>query len=302
MMAAASSAVVSAPLLLRFPKRSLNGAMPTLSPITCGPRDNRGPMIRGRTLSTEAILAIQALKRASGDEAKIDAIISGPISRLIKSDLLASLAELQRQDKPQLALKVFLATRRELWYRPDPILYAQMVSALSRNRMGTEIDVLVSDLIKEQEGKNETFMNDIRGIARLVKALLAAGKGEAVKEIYGLMKRGGCQPDEYLFRLLIRGLRRLGEMDAADEVERDFKVWFDGGVGAEPFKKPVADNRNSPTPLRIKENISFPTTAFAFLPSFSLGLEGIISSVLPPPQPPLRLRSPGKSSRTQNIK
>lgn len=230
---AAAAAVLSAQLVLRFPKRSFNASMPTLSPITCGPRDNRGPMIRGRTLSTEAILAIQALKRAGGDETKIDAIISGPVSRLIKSDLLAALAELQRQDRPRLALKLFLAARRELWYRPDPALYAQMVSALNRNQMSSEIDVLVSDLIEEQEGKDETFVHDIRGVARLVKSLLAAGKGEAVKEMYGLMKRRGCRPDEFLFRLMIRGLRRLGEIDAADEVEKDFKVWFDGGVGAE---------------------------------------------------------------------
>ncbi|KAI4324754.1 hypothetical protein MLD38_030211 [Melastoma candidum] len=53
--------------------------------ILCGPRGERGPLIKGRTLSKEAILAIQALKRSPDSTANL--------SRLIKSDLVAALKD-----------------------------------------------------------------------------------------------------------------------------------------------------------------------------------------------------------------
>lgn len=64
-----------------------------------------------------------------------------------------------------------------------------------------------------------------------------------MKEMNGLMKRRGCKADEFLFRLLIKGLRKLGETDVADEVEKDFKVWFDGGIGASQYLLDEMANR-----------------------------------------------------------
>lgn len=41
---------------------------------------------------------------------------------------------------------------------------------------------MVSYLIEEQKGKDESFVHDIRGISRLLKSLLSARKREAVRE------------------------------------------------------------------------------------------------------------------------
>lgn len=64
-------------------------------------------------MSTEAIHAVQALKiarkaeePASSNFGKVDQVFKSRIGRLIKTDLLAVLAELQRQNHWELALQV----------------------------------------------------------------------------------------------------------------------------------------------------------------------------------------------------
>ena len=189
------------------------------TPIRCGPRDNRGPLMKGRVLSIEAIQAIQSLKRAHrGDPTKIDDFLSKTLSRLVKADLLATLNELLRQDQCDLALRVFSAVRSELWYKTELSLYADLVSALARKGMKEEIDRLICDL----EGEGSVRCDD-KGIVRLVKAVIAAERRESTVRIYGLMKRSGCGGgDEYVGRVLSRGLRRLGELGVADEVDLEF--------------------------------------------------------------------------------
>ncbi|KAG1371582.1 protein THYLAKOID ASSEMBLY 8, chloroplastic [Cocos nucifera] len=208
---------------------------PHSTPISCGPRDNRGPLRRGRTLSTEAILAIQALKRARGDEPKVERIVSTTLSRLVKADLLAALAELQRQDQWRLALTVFAAARLEPWYKPDFSLYATMVSTLARCGVAEEVDILVSNLLQDKQMEGGISSEDVRGLVQLSKALVAAGRGKVLRDVYREIKRRDWDPDEYLFKLMIRGLRRLGEGEAADEVEKDYKVWFEDGAISEPL-------------------------------------------------------------------
>ncbi|KAG0498546.1 hypothetical protein HPP92_003237 [Vanilla planifolia] len=151
--------------------------------VVSGPRDNRPPLSRGRTMSTEAILTVQALKRARGDEAAVDRIVSTKVSRLIKADLLASIAELERQDQWYLALKVFASARRENWYRTDCALYADMVAVLARSMKDAEIDLLMVELMEALEREGGIAAGDLRGPARLVKALIAAKKGKAVMEV-----------------------------------------------------------------------------------------------------------------------
>ncbi|KAJ4957696.1 hypothetical protein NE237_024807 [Protea cynaroides] len=191
--------------------------------IRCGPRDNRGKLQRGRVLSTEAIQAVQALKRAERvNQTQIDEFVSKTISRLIKQDLLASLKELLRQERCYLALKVFEVVRSEPWYKTDCSLYADMVTALARTGMAEEIDRLISvDL--EIDGLKQG--GDEPGLSRLVKALIAAERTDSVARVYGLMKGGGrgtSAADDYVVKVLSRGLRRLGKRRVADEVEMEF--------------------------------------------------------------------------------
>ncbi|ERN12186.1 hypothetical protein AMTRI_Chr08g205610 [Amborella trichopoda] len=179
--------------------------------IWCGPRDqNRGPLARGRLLSTEAMLAIQSLKRSPN-------LLAQTTSRLLKADLLAVLKELQRQDQCHLALQVFGVVRKEVWYKTDFGLYAEMVTALSRNGMTEEIDSLIADALQDK------FETDNRGIARLVRALIGAGNAEGAVSIYEMTKGSGFLPDDFLFRVLIRGLKRLGKQAHAAKVMDDFR-------------------------------------------------------------------------------
>lgn len=63
-------------------------------------------MWRTRVLSTEAIQAVQSLKLAQKSPSRLEQVFSNKLSRLLKADLLDVLAELQRQNESDLALKV----------------------------------------------------------------------------------------------------------------------------------------------------------------------------------------------------
>ncbi|XP_059427767.1 protein THYLAKOID ASSEMBLY 8, chloroplastic [Corylus avellana] len=193
-------------------------------PIRCGPRSNRGPLMKGRILSIEAINAIQAVKRAqksSDDPTQLPALLSKTLNRLIKSDLLATLRELLRQDQCALALHAFSAFRSE--YQPDLSLYADVASALARNGMVEDMDRLIRDL-EEGDSGGGIIQCDDKGLIRLVKAVIGAGRRESTVRIYRMMKRSGwgssIEADEYVVRVLSKGLRSVGEEGLGDEVKR----------------------------------------------------------------------------------
>ncbi|KAK9923404.1 hypothetical protein M0R45_031826 [Rubus argutus] len=200
--------------------------------IRCGPRDKRGPLVKGRVLSIEAIQAVQTLKRAQRsdpDPAHLPALVSKTLSRLIKSDLVAALKELLRQDQCQLALQAFSAFRSE--YQPDVSVYAEVALALARNGMVEEIDGLVCDLEKE----SGVQWDSDKGLIRLIRAVIGADRRESTVRIYELLKRNGwgssCfQADEYMVRVLSKGLRRLGEVGLADELDVKFGSLYEGNL------------------------------------------------------------------------
>lgn len=175
--------------------------------ITCGPRDGRPQLARGRMLSSEAILAVQALKRAARHHHPSDLppVVSATLARLLKPDLLAALRELLRQGRTDLALLVLAAARREPWYRPDYGLYAEVVAAMARD--GMEVGGLIREVAAEGlAGGDET------GLGRLVRAAIAAGSGGAVVALWGMMKEGGWACEERLGRALSRGLIERSEL------------------------------------------------------------------------------------------
>ncbi|XP_062008416.1 protein THYLAKOID ASSEMBLY 8, chloroplastic [Rosa rugosa] len=190
-------------------------------PVRCGPRDKRGPLVKGRVLSIEAIQAVQALKRAQRSDPD-PSLVSKTLSRLIKSDLVAALKELLRQDQCHLALQAFSAFRSE--YPPDLSVYAEVALALARNGMVEEIDTLVCELEKESGGVQ---WDSDKGLIRLIKAVIGADRRESTVRIYEMLKRNGWgsssfKADEYMVRVLSKGLRRLGEAELADEVDVKF--------------------------------------------------------------------------------
>ncbi|GFZ11781.1 isochorismatase family protein [Actinidia rufa] len=188
----------------------------TLIPIRCGPRDNRGPLIKGRILSTETIQTVQSLKRAHrGDPYKLADLLSKTLPRLIKSDLVAAFNELLRQDHCDLALKVFSAVRSEYWYKTDLGVYADLVSALARKGMTEDID---------------------------------PERTESSVRIYGMMKKSEwgttSVADEYVAKVLSSGLRRLGEERHADEIDVKFGKSFRDGSSS-------SDNKWNSTALLV---------------------------------------------------
>ncbi|XP_021891930.1 uncharacterized protein LOC110810164 [Carica papaya] len=184
--------------------------------VRCGPRGNRGPLVRGRILSTEAIQAIQALKRAH----RSTAANLPSLSRLLKSDLLAALRELLRQDQCTLALHVLSTVRSE--YPPvDLNLYADVVNALARNGKVDDIDRLINGSLSISDTDD-----DGKGLIRLIKSLIGAGRRESMVRVVGFMRESEWRgDDEYVVMVLSRGLRSVGESRLAGEVEKEF-----GGV------------------------------------------------------------------------
>ncbi|CAM0879615.1 unnamed protein product [Alopecurus aequalis] len=204
--------------------------------ITCGPRDNRGPLQRGRSLSTEAIHAVQALKRltaADRSPSAARAAASASLGRLLRADLLAAMAELQRQGHWPLALAALHVARAEPWYRPDPELYATFVSSAppSDPAAGAAVDALVEAFIEEKErgaAKSEGPWEgeDVYKLTRLVRALVAKGRAPAAWRVYeAAVRRGGLEVDEYMYRVMARGMKRLGLDAEAAEVDADFAEW-----------------------------------------------------------------------------
>ncbi|KAL3720980.1 hypothetical protein ACJRO7_005747 [Eucalyptus globulus] len=209
--------------------------------IRCGPRGNRGPLVKGRTLSTEAIQAVQSLKRAHQTDADpaaaaapaLPSHLRRSLTRLLKADLLAALRELLRQDRCALALQVLAVARSE--HGPVALsLYADVASALARQGMGEEIDALVEELERE-EGPVE--WGD-KAVPRLLKAVIGAGRRGAAVRIYGMMRRSGWGPgaksEDHAVKVLSRGLRRMGEVGLADEIDKEFGLGGGGDSGDRP--------------------------------------------------------------------
>lgn len=90
--------------------------------------------------------------------------------------------------------------------------------------MSEDIDRVIFDMEKEGGG----VPCDDKGLIRLIRAVIAAERRESTVRIYGMMKRSGWgsrsfKADEYTVRVLSKGLRRLGEVGLADEVEGEFE-------------------------------------------------------------------------------
>ncbi|KAM3246046.1 protein THYLAKOID ASSEMBLY 8, chloroplastic [Capsicum annuum] len=205
-----------------FPPLTSSTTNSTRISVRCGPRSNRGPLLKGRILSIEAIQAIQALKRTQRmDPTQIQPHISKTLNRLIKADLIAAFKELLRQDLCELALKVFPAVQLECDV-PDLGLYADMILALTRTGLDENIDELIDDLEKVGE-----IRCDDKELVRLVRALVEGEQVESTVRVYELMKKSGWGTtygiDEYVAKVLRRGFKRFGKEQMADEVDQQLQ-------------------------------------------------------------------------------
>ncbi|KAK7295737.1 hypothetical protein RJT34_18649 [Clitoria ternatea] len=194
--------------------------------VRCGgPRSHRGPLVKGRILSIEAIQAIQTLKRLNRtNPPNLSQLVSNTLTRLIKSDLVATLRELLRQQQCTLALHVFSALRSE--YGADLSLYADMVQTLAATDMFDLVDRLILDL----EDGDGIRCDDHKGLMNLIKAVVGARRKESTVRIYEMMKKGGygsvVEPDEYVVKVLANGLKGFGEEALATDIQNDYDNFY----------------------------------------------------------------------------
>ncbi|KZV18497.1 pentatricopeptide repeat-containing protein-like [Dorcoceras hygrometricum] len=173
--------------------------------IVCGLRNGpRKPLWRKHVLSTEAIQAVQSLKLAQ-DCSKLEHVFNTKVCRLLKDDLLDTLAELQRQNELDLALQVFNFVRKEVWYAPDLSLFNQMIRILGKNKMIDMAERLFADL------RNEGLEPDTRTFTEMIGAYFKVEQVNKAMDAYELMKASGCNPDKLTFTILIRNLEKAAE-------------------------------------------------------------------------------------------
>ncbi|KAK7389564.1 hypothetical protein VNO78_24714 [Psophocarpus tetragonolobus] len=194
--------------------------------VRCGgPRSQRGPLVKGRILSIEAIQAIQTLKRVQRSKHRnMSSLVSKTLSRLIKSDLLATLRELLRQRQCSIALRVFSTLRSE--YGADLSLYAEMAQALTAT--DGDMSEQLEGLILELQHGNQIQWDDHKGLASLIKALVAARSKQSTLMIYAFMNDNGygsvIHPDHYVVHVLVNALNCFGEHHLADQLHHQYKI------------------------------------------------------------------------------
>ncbi|KAL4271469.1 hypothetical protein GQ457_13G017940 [Hibiscus cannabinus] len=185
------------------------------STVTCGLRGGtRKPLWKSRVLSTEAIQAVHSLRLANSDS-KLHHVFSTRLSRLLKADLLDTLAELQRQNEFHLALKVFEFLRKEVWYKPDMSLYCDMIQLLGKNNMIEMAEQLFAQV------KKDGLKPNTRAYTELIGAYLQVGLIEKAMETYDRLKASGCSPDKLTFTILIRNLENAGKEELAAVLKKD---------------------------------------------------------------------------------
>ncbi|KAK9164862.1 hypothetical protein Scep_000053 [Stephania cephalantha] len=181
---------------------------------------NRKPLQRGR-ISVEAIQAVQALKRAKSDCNSLERAFESKFRRLVKADMIAVLRDLQRQNESLLAFQVFDDIRKEHWYKPKVLVYADMISVLASNNLFEKVEMLCLYLKMEKnlEGDTESFN-------ALLRILMEFGFTRLAIECFHLMKAIGCDPDESTYRFLINGLESNGETGLSSTLKQEAEEHF----------------------------------------------------------------------------
>uniref|UniRef100_A0A0E0MI93 Uncharacterized protein n=1 Tax=Oryza punctata TaxID=4537 RepID=A0A0E0MI93_ORYPU len=139
------------------------------------------------------------------------------------------MAELQGQGYWSLTLAALHVARVEAWYHPDPTLYARIMSSSPVTEDGTAaaVDVLVEVFLEEKErgGGSVEGEEHVYKLTRLVRALVVKERARTWRVYEAAVSMGCCEVDEYMYRMMARGMKRLG-FEA--KVEADFWEWRPG--------------------------------------------------------------------------
>ncbi|XP_047937652.1 pentatricopeptide repeat-containing protein At1g62350-like isoform X1 [Salvia hispanica] len=191
--------------------------------IRCGGLRNgpRKPMWRTRVLSSETIQAVQSLKLAQKSPSKLEQVLTTKLGRLLKADLEDALAELQRQNELDLALKVFDFVKKETWYVPNLSLYNDMIRMVGKHRMIEMVEQFVVEL------QNEGLQPDARTYTELIGAYFKVEMVNKAMETYDQMKASGYVPDKLTLTILIRNLEKAGENALSEAIRKECAEYFD---------------------------------------------------------------------------
>lgn len=173
---------------------------------------------RKKEIGKEGLIVAKELKRLQGNPIQLERFIKSHVSRLLKSDLVAVLAEFQRQNLVFLSMKLYDVVRKEIWYRPDKFFYRDMLLMLSRNKRINEAKKVWGDL------KKEKVLFDQHTFGDLVRSFLDSGLTEEAMNIYEEMR---CSPDPQLslpYRVILKGLLPYPEL--REKVKDEFLEIF----------------------------------------------------------------------------
>ncbi|KAK3421218.1 hypothetical protein EUGRSUZ_H05004 [Eucalyptus grandis] len=183
---------------------------------------NRKPLQRGRSLSIEAIQAVQALKRASGKGPRsLELARRSTFGRLLKRDMVEVLRELLRQSRCDLALKVFEDIQKEYWYKAQVLLYAEMFSVFAGNGLFEDVKLLYLYLRTE-----DNIEPHLEGFNSVLRTFISFSLVELAADCYYFMKEIGCEPDRSSFRILINGLESMGEQVASAKLREEAQKYY----------------------------------------------------------------------------
>ncbi|KAI3844672.1 hypothetical protein MKX03_026774 [Papaver bracteatum] len=189
-------------------KFSVSGAAPSLS-IWRG---------RKKEMGKEGLIIVKELKRLKSNPVRLERFMETQVSRLLKLDLFAVLAEFQRQDQVFLSMKIYEMVRKEIWYRPDMFLYRDMLMMLARNKEVVETKRVWEDLKREQVLFDQHTYGDI------VRCFLDSGLETVAMEIYEDMRQSPDPPLSLPYRVILKGLLPYPEL--RERVRDDFLELF----------------------------------------------------------------------------
>ncbi|KAG5591099.1 hypothetical protein H5410_041613 [Solanum commersonii] len=181
-------------------------------------------------MGKEGLMIAKELKRLHSNAVRFERFMKSHVSRLHKSNLVAVLAEFQRQDLPYLSMRklkknmLYEAVRKEIWYRPDMFFYRVMLFMLARNKKVDETKKIWEDL------KKEGVIFDQHTFGDLVRAFLDGGLSLEEMHIYDEMRHSPDPPMSLRYRVMLKGLLPYPEILIERKIYDPLEDLFDEEV------------------------------------------------------------------------
>ncbi|XP_027359884.1 pentatricopeptide repeat-containing protein At1g62350-like [Abrus precatorius] len=189
---------------------------------------------RKKEMGKEGLMVAKGLKRLQSNPVRLDWFIRSSVFRLLKSDLVAVLAEFQRQNQVFLCMKLYDIVRKEIWYRPDMFFYRDMLIMLARNRRVEETKRVWEDL------KVEGVLFDQHTFGDIIRTFLDCELPSEAMNIYEEMRQSPEPPLSLPFRVILKGLIPYPEL--REKVKDDFLEIFPDMIIYDPPEDLFEDN------------------------------------------------------------